>query len=483
MKQTLSLILLLALALPGIGQQKQFDQAKILKEHRSFMRAVQRLNQQQTAAKTTSVGERPIAASRYVKDLGQFKLMDTFKYRYSANRGAAFDYELLDFNMFYSPALETGFAVNEPLDIMSDTLIWWQRNMNNNQIQIAEKIIASYTPDNRVLDFDEYISWTGPLSDGVGYTHFYNGAGNVTDMAVRSYMNGQWDSSGRKHFFYDAQNRLIADSITQYQNGVWAPSSKRLYRYDANGNLSHINSFFYYMNVWYNDLQDTLMYYPNNKLQLVIRKMNMDTAWVNYLKDTFAYAPGSDHSILWESYINNPFANTGWEGMNRQVKHLNAQGLPDTVVVSQIDMSTGAWVPYLQKAAVYNSFGNPVFVNTYHIDSLQNVHYNSPDSMYYFYEQYNLEPTSVATPGETAGQFTLYPNPAADRLQLKGKAAAGTRMHFSIINNAGQLVVAEQGVWNQHYSLSLAGLASGTYHLVVRAPSGAVMYRSSFLKQ
>src|SRR5690606_10015002 len=93
-----------------------------------------------------------------------------------------------------------------------------------------------------------------------------------------------------------------------------------------------------------------------------------------------------------------------------------------------------------------------------------------------------VEPETGITDIEAAnGMFKLYPNPAQQTVTLLNESGYKIQ-NITIINMLGQQLLAVPGEQNDRQIISLAGLSSGLYQVVIGLEQGIVVKKLEVIR-
>jgi hypothetical protein len=139
-----------------------------------------------------------------------------------------------------------------------------------------------------------------------------------------------------------------------------------------------------------------------------------------------------------------------------EFRHLNAAGLPDSIYYSYSK-------EYIK--LLYTSQNNPHFKRDYRNDTL------------YRESRWTYDPDeSTSVPNVKAEHLEFYPNPANDKIQLRGI----TQGNYRIFNVAGQLM--QSGTVQNGGSIPVQLLIPGMYTLSVQG-TNRQLATATFVKQ
>ncbi len=450
---------------------------KNIRQHVASM--LQQQQDAQPAAKTTVMKQRVIGESSY--DIsGTPIIQDSNNYTYVGYNGSKFNFNTMAFNSSWPSDLIAGtdypYTFNT-VDVMSTTMNSFQVDFNTNTLTPLESFYREFAGNNVKLSKDTSFQ-NGAVDYLDHYYAIYDAQGRLTRLYDLFDSGSSLDSDTRFDIYYDAQNRPIKDSVFQYNGGGWDASGVLNSTYNSAGNLTVLTvTADIGAPTWANVLSYTHTFYANNKVKTVISAfLNQSTLTLDPVeKDSFGYDPTSKFTV---ATMIHQYNNGIWEPVNAIDKHLNAQGLPDTVTNrswngSSLDISD-------KEVYTYNSYGNPVtgidYINTgtaYMPWSLHNYYYNAFNDL-----------SGVGDKPVASTDFKLYPNPAKDIVNISSKASIGKQVAVDIINVSGQLISSDHAAWTgETKSVSLAGLEPGIYWVRITDNDGTAIFHKSVLKQ
>ena len=475
---TLSLIVLGAASLnaqtssPYVKDENA--RAKAFKNHVSRM-----LEQQNTSPKlkTTGLTERVIARSGYELNTSPVpNIFDSVHYVYSGTNGSKFNFNFMDFDNFFGPDFG---PFDYPYDlstiaVMADSVKFWSKDSATGPLELDELTTATFNGNKSLASFGDYYYDLG-LPDGADvYYHTYDAQGRLA-MITSLYDGGSGlDSSSKMVLYYDTQGQHHRDSLYEYNNGLWTTAGVINYTFDVAGNITNVTIDVMILSTWTTVGKYVNTFYSNNKLQTSTEYYFLGLSLLPGTKDSFGYSNNSAFATFQEESVYN---NGMWEPQFRSIKHLNAQGLPDTVLFEVHNNNN--WVPAQQDAYTYSSYGNPLEKQVYNANGQV---WDSSIIRHFYYEIYN-DPNSVKNVSSQE-QMTLYPNPAGGELNISWPTGLGKKVGLELINAAGQRVYSTTRTWNQEReTISIQHLTPGTYWLAVRGESGRVIFMQTLLKQ
>lgn len=475
MKPLCTLSLAVCVSVSAMAQSKHTPGHQFFKPnaHQRQIANMLLMQQMPTAQKTTALTERVIAESYYEQSL-----VDSIIYHYPGQNPSHYNYLLLYYNSEYNPTVNASINylnLTPKPEMLYDTMTYLTDNGSG--LALVQTQAATYDAAYNRTNFTEYFYTSGSVGNGNRYINIYTG-GNLTESTWMVWDAGtmSWNDQAKRYTTYNAQGMRLKDSLVDVTASP-TPVQNNLYTYDASGRLAKLE---FTDGVSASVMQDMQFeYYSNGLTKRIIQHIDFGAGLIAAVRDTFAYSGSKNHCSLWREYQYNTMTGQ-FQGIIEFKKHINAQGLPDTSIISQDNL--GTWEPLAMGYTVFNSFDNPVRTEQYTYSG--GVPVATPDAIgYYYYEQYNN--TAVKNVAATQANMIAYPNPATGTLNLTWKdAKAGERISIQLLNAVGQLVYSESLNWQQPTEqLQIGNLPTGTYRLVVSDKTGAAIYQQAVVKQ
>lgn len=372
---------------------------------------------------------------------------DTLTYSYPQGLGSRFNYFYMDYSVNYDP-MNTASPMLLPIidrqrEVRSDTTWGNGTVMQTAQYNIAAKIVEA--------------SWGLPASQ-LRYFSFFDAQGNIDEMYEVRYITVptlQIDTIRRKVFYYNTANQIIRDTLYHFQAGSVI---NHTYTYNALGQLVEIAKISSTGTDAY-----TYTYNANSQITSYIRARNGNLLE----KDSLEYGGSLKRLIVYDDYYWNPTTQQ-WDLTNLDRRHLDANGNIDSVFY-QIGTPT-LELFYVLK---YNGNNNPIERTSFG---------SNPGTTYYYYEPYFA--TGVGAAKAATADMRVFPNPVSGVLNITWKGATiGASVHISLLNMLGQPVYSEQLNWMQATEqVHTSHLPTGSYRLLIRDMSGAVLHQQAVVK-
>ncbi len=409
--------------------------------------------------KTTGVKQRLLAVSSYESPATYY---DSVYYRYSNDRGSAYNFDSGFRDRFYGDYTNT-------LNVQYDSAVRLVLDVPTSALQLSSVSTINYSPEQFIADYKNYNYHLGSFTGADRYINYYSAPGVKSSSAGFSYVASNWDSNAHDKYTYDSQNRLVSDSNFVRNGSAWDLSFTIQYSYLPNGLLGTSSRWQEFSQNWQHIYEDTLDYYPNGKLRTSIYQYFGTPI---HQKDSLIYDASNTFVQSTIMYRLNGSSWYKWGFLN---KHINAAGLPDTLyhgnyasITSLDDTTDKSWY-------TYNSYNSPVHQHSeFYYPTLHT------GDVWYYYELYNVRVTDE----KKISDLILYPNPTSNIVTITSTQLLNKKLNIQLYNTLGQLLKNERLVWtNSGYQLSLGNYGEGTYWVVMKDEMGIVLCSKSVLKQ
>jgi hypothetical protein len=361
--------------------------------------------------------------------------------------------------------------------VMADTTKYLTKDSATAPMMLNGLTATTFNADKKIVSSSDYYYYMGaPYGTDLTY-RTYDAQGNITQMFFLSDSGMGPDSVSRMVFYYNAQGRLDRDSLFEYDNGQWVPMGLLSYAYDGAGNITSLTLDGAFMTTnWTTMSQYVNTFYNDNKLKTSTSYEFNGSALEATAKDSLGYGSNSPMVTYHASY---EWYNNIWEPVYRVTKHMNAQGLPDTVTTSFYDSPLSTWLDFQRAVYSYTAYGNPEQGKEYFSDATSwslNRIYN------FYYEIYNDLNSVSNVPA--LQEMTVYPNPATSEINIRWKEGNGKKVTMEMVNAAGQQMMSAAINWKSDSQvIPVQALTPGMYWLTVRNEAGAVIFRQAVVKQ
>lgn len=449
------------------------------------------VKKQDALMKTTAgvLKQRIIAQS--VRDNVLMTMADSVRVNYTSNsRGSEYDYNTMIYPYNYpyatSPMFDYAGTFTTP-QVKFDTYVHWTINpFTMPMYQLYEGAYAEYDTMTNLIRYKQLFV-DSVLNDNRTYANMFTSFNKIDTGMWFNFKLGVEDSAFKQIFAYDTLRRLVADTLYEMHLGVWRIAGLTSYSYDASGNLILIDH--------YANTEDTSFLLPldhaakyentydgSNRLITVLTSLFNGVTLSEYVKDTFAYSGSLPYHNSWRQHQFDVIHGTWWPQAG-MVKHINASGLPDTVINQGWDSIAHSWVPWSMDVVSYNSYDNP--------DTMHNYEYNwsayslTPDyTTVYYYDTFTYVEPVNSVPRITGVDFSVFPNPSSNLLtvQLPDATALSAAATISVYNINGQVQTRQSFGRQSTQQLSVAGYAPGNYWIVIQDPATGIVGRKQFVK-
>ena len=436
---------------------------------------------QQPVQRGTVITDRLVGWSIYNDN----ELTDTAHYKYnSAARGSALDNNMLD------TYLEYGYdPINEmqrpyPLGVNRNSPIskydtGYYASLETNVITYSNLVSRGYTSGNLLnTQYDRSYSLNGGTVNQsyVKTTYAHDGTGNLTNTTVyidsSAALNGSFVAGIERNYLY-TNGHINRDSANIYSAGSWIPSDNVLYTYNTAGNLIRTVRQIQGNNGWEDNNQDIYTYTSSNKLNAHLSQYKNSTGgWSNDVADTFTY---QGNNLTYNAFYSWSNGSANWSYATLNYNYYNAQGNLD----SQLSLygSSGNIMPDYKATYSYTSYNHFDKLKVYYHDGT--AYSTVPDAILnLYYETYNA-PTAISNVPLAANGITLYPNPAADVLNVRFTTAPQGTVNVRIYNVTGQLVQSTS-INSGNYQVPVQNLTPGNY--IAEISDQATAQRTPFVK-
>lgn len=311
--------------------------------------------------------------------------------------------------------------------------------------------------------------------------------------------------------------------IETWSNGSYQNSQRATYTNDANGFFNHIHGELWNGTEWYTSSQVNYTITPQGNVGSVTNQQwNTDNnQWVNSIFTTWTYANGKISQVITQQWIDENWQNlqratyhydannylthidrdqwstddNAWHLNSREVFTNSPSGLATGIMYKIYVPASQTWIDYLRTTQNHDSNGNLIYkfvevwfptgwVNssqsTYSYDSSQRIIHGVTQAWSYMTSEWDIsyrETYTYGTLGVSAHEtssITLYPNPAADRLEIAGIGEAKLVEIYGIDGKRQKMQATNN-------SMDVSALAAGTYILSVETEKG--ISKAKFIKQ
>jgi hypothetical protein len=217
----------------------------------------------------------------------------------------------------------------------------------------------------------------------------------------------------------------------------------------------------------------------SHRMLSTYEKQNDGVNFEPYVADTFAYTGSYTYHTSWKEYQYD-IIHAYWAPQTYMYKHVNINGLPDTIHIDAFDSLSDKWVYYTKQVAEYDSLKNPDTLFSYQFNYV--TFPTKPTFTTKYYYKYITDPNAVNTITDSRN-IIVYPNPAHNSLTVSGLKNT-TEVIASIYDMQGRLCCNQNitGI-NSTIGINTENLVAGTYLLTITDKTGTVLHRQLVIKQ
>jgi hypothetical protein len=389
------------------------------------------------------------------------------------------------------------------------SLVWqFDTIVTYDTIGMKNRIIRTYNasgnPLVQLIELWQNNAWV----NGARYTYSYDASGNLITF-IYSVWEGSWQDYQMISYTYDANGNNLTYLSQYWEENAWKNFRKSIYGYDLNGKMisglalswdttnTWVNSYrwtttydnngypsgeiyeTWQSNLWVNMWNDTYVYDASGNMLSYLEEQWVQGAWVNVWKEDLTYDPSGHLSTM----IAQLWTNNAWE-LYEQVMFTHDANA-NMVMETDQTRAINTWQNTSRKTYTYDEHGNSVtgmyeswVNNNWHQDNGYLYLYTSVSSLYSFTNIYRYEAgytsylNGIGGQQETAGHFTLFPNPAKDLAIVNYpdfKKAYGCTI--TICDLQGKLIKSLR-LSGELTEIDVAGLPGGIYAVRLASPGG-----------
>ena len=474
MKSTFAISMLALCAGTLSAQPKKIPHSVQRDEVFKYAQSIVESKSANKTSKTSAIGQRVIAESGFDIQGGILAKVDSTRFKYSAGRGSEFDYnDLFHSPFFFNEPAENAFAYGH-MKVKADSVWHW----SDSPLTLYEIFTNGFTSTNKIRDYRYRNVWDNDVSVRNLITYDAFGKPTMVWLFDWNLSFARWDTSGKLVFTYNSQDQIMSDTTYDYNSGILSVRNASAYVYDPGGYLvsklvkqdfgSGLNDF----------VKSSFSYYPDHAIKEMISEVNFGSGLQPQFRDSIGHAPGNLFIAHETGWIYHPL-NMEWQPFYMVTRSANAQGLPDTTRFYDWEMSSRAWLLNDLVVTIFNPEANPEKVLYYHSKSAGlEIYYQYK----FYYEQYNVLSFDNLT--EQDNNIHVYPNPTSDIMNIQFTGQNNKIGNIQLVNSVGQTVLVKQNCkLFETEQLSLSGLVSGLYYLVVVASDGTIIHKQPVLKQ
>jgi len=488
---TVILVMGMALASKAQTVNRHFP-ANVQKHHKALMQLLQQNQVSRSAYRTTTatIDTLQYLIAQRTRD-SMANMTDSVNLTWGSSKLCTYDYNdmLYPFNYPYNTSPMFNFKGNFTVPFLHYlTFDHWTVDPTTLVYGYFETWQATYNAHNDITGFSKTFA-DSTLYQNMSFVNVFSASNTIDTGYWFNELAGTPDSAFQQYFSYNTAGKISEDSVYEYHAGRWYIVSKSYYTYDGLGDLTQIDFYA-------NDTDTTFSpsfpeqtqyintYNSSHQLITVATAVHNGTSLQPFATDTFVYAPGAafhDIWIEWEYDMINSF----WTPYFTMTKYLNAEGLPDTVLVADWDSVAAAYLPASMYVATYNVYNNP--------DTLKEYDYNytyypatpSYNTVYYYNTYYDTTIPAAVQPMPVANSSAMiYPVPAKNELNFQISVSNDQPIMAVITNIIGQRVMKQQIFTNGgKAAIDVFSLMPGTYGIEVIDRSGRSLIKQLFNKE
>jgi hypothetical protein len=294
----------------------------------------------------------------------------------------------------------------------------------------------------------------------------YNAAGLADTITNYSFNNG-WTALTRNVVFYDLQHRITEIWVQKWISGIWSDDRKQNnYVYDEFDRLLEFQSVYWRSNAWTQPAIDYSYYDEEGKL--IRREAFNPNGSIDYqvictydganlLSDMYAqYPSGTGWQKWW--LVNYQYDDCGFKISQVQYAGSGSGWVPNTKVVNysyfKPDLYPDPKVPVCH-------YGNTMYV----IKKVLKRHLAHGDCLGTCPETKGSHPDLKAAATEKLSEvpFTIYPNPASERITVLRNGYDSGIWKIDILDMRGNILRSETDFVSAEVTIERGGLVSGQY--------------------
>ncbi|MBW7867409.1 MAG: T9SS type A sorting domain-containing protein [Brumimicrobium sp.] len=404
--------------------------------------------------------------------------------------------DILKMNGHYPMYLLEGFiptpynAYSRYSDSLTKTF-HWNEISSEYYTDMLEKTNVEFDANGRVINVD-LTYYDVPTDSWISYEYneyAYDAQGNI--VSITNYY-GSPDPSNNYSYTYDANGNLISDEQAYYSVGSWVNYMKRDYTYDASNNFTGERIYYWDngISAWLEDYGYDYKYDASNRmntmLSLTYNTLSLD--WEITDSATVVYNTQNKE----KEFTSFSWNGSSWDPYYSRRYSYNSDGNILSESEQHWDNVYWMWVYDNKREYVYS--GNNLITNTYSYWDNAEMDFIDLDRYVYSYEGNRIkkmtserwngttwksyfgdDQTVFYYDGNTTGidelsknEFTVYPNPATDNIQIKMDNNMISRVEILDLN--GRVVFNNQTpIKASSMTIPVNQLEDGTYFVKVQS--------------
>jgi hypothetical protein len=486
MKQLFTLIFTIVLSNALFAQSEKKVSAGLLQQ-RAYVESMLQNQLKQDLKKKAPIHMESLKAQS-TRDNTKDSLTDSVRIMFGSIDTSIYDYNVMVYP--YNYPYNTSPMFNNNLGNFTYPKIWFTSyyhwTVDPNTLDYG-----FYQEEFRGMDFhknifrDTALYVDSSFIPNMTYANSFDISNNVISSYSFVYKAGISDSAYKQFFAYTAGN-LSKDSTYEYSGGTWHLVSKTFYTYDVSNNLIQIDNYANTADTTFTKpLPEQFQYintYDGSHRMLTVNIKQYDGLNLKpYVADTFAYTGAYAYHTSWKEYQYD-LIQAYWAPMTYMTKHVNVNGLPDSINIDAFDSVMNKWVPYTKYIVKYDSLKNP--------DRLLSYQYNfvsfpaTPNFTTIYYYNYIVDPNAVNNISAANSSIKVYPNPANETVTLSGIDGKSSSVSITLYDMQGRICGKEGlSAINGIAQLPVDYLASGAYILSIQDETGVILGRKLMIKE
>lgn len=367
---------------------------------------------------------------------------------------------------------------NLGVNVSRTTYVYDGKNLTENLVEIYDagnwvnsyRLLLNYNLDGELIREELQDWYDNKWNTSYGIAREYDYSKTDTVSIIDSMWNG---------FAYEAVQKTLEVFVPNSKDYLelqlfmrdagsttWVESYRELYTYDVNSFLVNLKKQNWNGSSWVNFMQFVNYKYDsvNSRVNSVVTQSWIDATqqWSNYVIDTFEYF--NHKGLINTSYYFIP----GGLRPSMRSTYLNDSLMNQIVSKYEIwNDQKNTWEATMHNESVYTYDKDSVILT--HIDLALSKDYEL-DSMYKKVYFYNV--VSGINNTKTF-DYTIYPNPAKDKVQVKLSNVLSTEKVQIIIKNISGQTIAKQEFNAGNIVLDISDLSNGIYLLQINTETGS----------
>jgi len=287
------------------------------------------------------------------------------------------------------------------------------------------------------------------------FVYANNADGTANQVTIQSWDGiSAWNTTNRITYTYNLSKKILTELSEQYLGYAWQNSSLKTNTYNGSGYLtnSFTQSWDIASSTYINSFQAN---YLNNAdgtpFQVINQTWNGVNAWTDALRFTYTYSSGENTTTVVEQWLSG-----AWTSFQKVSNTYDASGFMTKGLSQLWDSGTSTWKNSTQANYTNNTDGTPYQIINQSWDGTS-AWINS-DRMTFTYSQ-----TTGVSELITKADFTIYPNPANDIINVKANISINGSV-YSITNQTG-MVLLRGKITSENTSIDISSLVNGIYFI------------------